>query len=58
MFCNKCGDKVEANETYCNKCGNYLGTGQPVQQAQTQATVLQQPVTQQPQQQVMQPRKH
>ena len=55
MFCNKCGDKVEANETYCNKCGNYLGNGQQAQQAQTQATVLQQPVIQQPQQQVMQP---
>lgn len=25
MFCSKCGDPVEQNETYCNKCGNYVG---------------------------------
>ena len=25
MFCNKCGDFVDENETYCNKCGNYVG---------------------------------
>jgi hypothetical protein len=25
MYCNKCGDIIEPNETYCNKCGNYLG---------------------------------
>lgn len=25
MFCSKCGDIVEQNETYCNKCGNYVG---------------------------------
>lgn len=26
MFCSKCGDPIEQNETYCNKCGNYVGT--------------------------------
>lgn len=25
MFCSKCGDPIEQNETYCNKCGNYVG---------------------------------
>lgn len=65
MFCEKCGDKIEVNETYCNKCGNYLGNRQPLQQqqAQTQAAIIQQvpkqhavqqPV-QQPIQQIAQP---
>lgn len=26
MFCSKCGDPIEQNETYCNKCGNYVGS--------------------------------
>lgn len=53
MFCEKCGDKVEANETYCNKCGNYLGNRQPLQQQQnqTQAAIIQQVPNQQPVQQ-------
>lgn len=62
MFCEKCGDKIEVNETYCNKCGNYLGNRQPLQQqqAQTQAAIIQQVpkqqvVQQQVQQQVQQP---
>lgn len=25
MFCSKCGDPIEQNETYCNKWGNYVG---------------------------------
>lgn len=25
MFCSKCGDPIEQNETYCNKCGNFVG---------------------------------
>ncbi len=61
MFCNKCGDKVEANETYCNKCGNFLGNSQPAapqapatQQATPTPYVAQQRPISQPQQ-VMQP---
>lgn len=55
MFCNKCGDKVEANETYCNKCGNFLGNGQPAApQVPTTPYVAQQHPVGQPQQ-VMQP---
>ena len=56
MFCEKCGDKVEVNETYCNKCGNFLGNRQIIQQQnQTQAAVLQQQHQQiiQPQQPVV-----
>lgn len=26
MFCPKCGDQIEQNESYCNKCGNFLGS--------------------------------
>ena len=57
MFCEKCGDKVEVNETYCNKCGNYLGNRQPLQQQhnQTQAAIIQQVPKQQPVQQPAQP---
>lgn len=61
MFCNKCGDKVEANETYCNKCGNFLGNSQPAapqapatQQLTPTPYVAQQRPISQPQQ-VMQP---
>lgn len=61
MFCNKCGDKVEANETYCNKCGNFLGNSQPAapqapatQQSTPTPYVAQQRPISQPQQ-VMQP---
>lgn len=55
MFCEKCGDKVEVNETYCNKCGNYLGDRQPLQQqTQTQAAIIQQVPKQQPVQQMAQ----
>ena len=48
MFCGKCGDKVDINETYCNQCGNFLGNNQQMQQApsQTQATVLHQQTNQ------------
>ena len=61
MFCNKCGDKVEANETYCNKCGNFLGNSQPAapqapatqQLAPTPYVAQQRPISQP--QQVMQP---
>ena len=61
MFCNKCGDKVEANETYCNKCGNFLGNSQPTapqapatqQLAPTPYVAQQRPISQP--QQVMQP---
>ena len=57
MFCEKCGDKVEVNETYCNKCGNYLGNRQTLQQQQnqTQAAIIQQVPKQQPVQQPAQP---
>ena len=24
MYCNKCGNKVGANQKFCNKCGNLL----------------------------------
>ena len=61
MFCNKCGDKVEANETYCNKCGNFIGNSQPAapkapatqQLAPTPYVAQQRPISQP--QQVMQP---
>jgi len=32
VFCPKCGDPIEPNETFCNKCGNQLRTSPNVQQ--------------------------